>query len=231
MASHQSAEEVRADMISNLGQELGETFNELQNDLVWLHVKWRQYRELYGSTPKRIDLLNDAAPLLFRVIEDSLWDETLLHLCRLTDSAEYRGKARLSVNRLPSLIQNQDVRARVEALIQETVVKTNFARDWRNRRIAHRDLAHSLDRQARPLEHASRQAVEDALAALRKVLNAVNGGLRNTETKFEYSDPIGGAEALLYVLRDGVRARDANEKGLRDGTISIEEWIADRRAV
>ena len=62
-------------MISTLGDALGAIFYELQNDLIWLHVKWHQYRVLYGSTPERIDLLNDAAPLAFRVVEDALWDD------------------------------------------------------------------------------------------------------------------------------------------------------------
>lgn len=231
MAEYQSPEEVRDAMISTLGDALGAIFYELQNDLIWLHVKWHQYRVLYGSTPERIDLLNDAAPLAFRVVEDALWDDTLLHLCRFTDSAEFRGKGRLSLRQLPPLIEDSTVRTEVESLIQDAVAKTKFARDWRDRRIAHRDLAHSLDKEAQPLEPASRLAVENALAALRQVLNAVNARLKNTEMIFEFSDPIGGADALLRVVRDGVRTRDATEKALRDGTLSIVQWNADHRAI
>ncbi|WP_408068516.1 AbiU2 domain-containing protein [Vineibacter terrae] len=52
---------------------------------LWLHVKWEEYVELYGKRQSRVDLLNEAAPLFFRIVQDALWADTLLHIARLTD--------------------------------------------------------------------------------------------------------------------------------------------------
>ena len=41
-----------------LGPEVGLVYNALYNKCVLLHVKWRQYLELFGTKPERLDLLN-----------------------------------------------------------------------------------------------------------------------------------------------------------------------------
>lgn len=67
MAEERSTEQMKMFCIEKMGPELGSVFNALRNELVWLHVKWHQYRELFGEKPERIDLMNDAAPLFFEL--------------------------------------------------------------------------------------------------------------------------------------------------------------------
>lgn len=43
-----NAEEVQKQHLDILGPDLGPVYHSLYNDCVWLHVKWRQYVELYG---------------------------------------------------------------------------------------------------------------------------------------------------------------------------------------
>jgi hypothetical protein len=182
MSRRQTAEEARAELEATLGTDLGAALHELQHDLAWLHLKWQQHRELYGTKPERIEILNSAAPAFFRIVEDTLWDDTLLHICRLTDPAGQGRRQRLSITRLPPLMGDPDARDELERLVREAVSAAAFARDWRNRRIAHRDLAHAMDPKAEPLAAASRRAVELALLALRQVLNFVNEKLRKSSS-------------------------------------------------
>lgn len=51
----------------------------------------------------------------------------------------------------------------VARLAAEACSACQFARDWRNPRLAHRDLALALDQGAQPLAGVSRQDVERAL--------------------------------------------------------------------
>jgi hypothetical protein len=224
MSRHQTADEARAELEATLGSELGAALHELQQDLAWLHVKWKQYRELYGTKPERIKLLNDASPMFFRIVDDALWDDTLLHICRLTDPAGLGKRQRLSIRQLPALIPDESTRDELDRLIAVAVDSAAFARDWRNRRIAHKDLAHALDPRAEPLAAASRQAVEQALHALREVLNCVNGRLRSTGFKFELTDHMSDAMSLLYVLRDGIAARNEQQRALEEGRIGPPDW-------
>lgn len=63
-------------------------------------------------------------------------------------------------------------------LIAETIKLTEFCRDWRNRRIAHRDLKLALEQPTTPLAAGSRAQAKDALKAIANVLNARESLLR-----------------------------------------------------
>jgi hypothetical protein len=198
-----TAEQVHKEYLAAMGPQLGELFYALDNEVTWLHLQWRQYRVLYGDKESRIDLLNEAAPHFFRIIQDVLFDDTLLNIARLAGPAESVNRPNLSIRRLPSLV-GPDRRAALEQLVQTALSASRFAIDWRNRRLAHRDLALALEAPATPLAPASRQSVEDALRALRAVLNYVHETFRNSTTAYEHSHIIGDAEELLYVIRDGL---------------------------
>lgn len=139
-----------------MGPALGPVYYALYNELVWLHVRWRQYMQLFGATPGRVDLLNQAAGLFFRVIQDSLFEDTLLHLSRMTDPAQTRKKANLTIQQLPLLIADQLLAAEILALVNTAVTKSTFARDWRNRRLAHTDFSLAVEEGATPLLPGSR---------------------------------------------------------------------------
>jgi hypothetical protein len=64
---------------------------------------------LFGTKPERIDLLNKAAPALFHMIQERLWDTTLLNIVRLTDPPMSAGRSNLTVTRLPSLITEKEL--------------------------------------------------------------------------------------------------------------------------
>jgi hypothetical protein len=116
-------------------------FYALRNEVAWGHVKWRQYRELFGSGLERIDLLNTAAPLFFRIVPDTLWEETLFQLARLTDRPDYGGgKTTLTIRALPPLLTDLKLVGKIELLTKEARSSVKFAVNWRNKHIAHRDL-------------------------------------------------------------------------------------------
>jgi hypothetical protein len=79
------------------------------------------------------------------VIHDSLWDDVLLHICRLLDPPQSgKDKENLTLRRLPPLV-DPSIRADVERLLTEAQTKTAFARDIRNRHIGHIDVALALE--------------------------------------------------------------------------------------
>jgi len=201
-----TAEQVHEEYLAAMGPELGELFYALDNEIIWLHLQWRQFRILYGEKESRIGLLNEAAPHFFRVVQDVLFDDTLLSIARLAGPAESVRRPNLSIRRLPRLVPSEH-RARLEDLVKSAIEAAAFATDWRNRRLAHRDLNLAIDAPATPLAPASRQDIEDALRALRAVLNHVHEAYLDSTTAYEHSDMIGGGEVLLHVLRDGLKHR------------------------
>jgi hypothetical protein len=124
----------------------------------------------------------------------------------------------LTIQRLPDLVEKQDVEP-VKLLVKEAIEAARFCRDWRNRRIAHRDLKIVLNQDAKPLEVASLEKVRNALTAIEKVLNWVAQRYTGGTIVFPPIPPT-GAEALLRVIYDGLKEREQREMKIRQGDYS-----------
>jgi hypothetical protein len=207
MARHLSADEVESEHLAAFGKELGPIYHALYNDVVWLHIRWDQHRLLYGAKPERIDLLNSAAPMFFRLLQDTLFEQTLLDISRLTEKSKMGQYAHLTLQRLVYALPAGNLQATAKEKLSDAIRAAAFARDWRNRRIAHRDLDVALQRAVRPLSPASRIKIDGALGAIGAVLNVVSLHYLKSETVFDGVGNPGDATQLLFVLRDGVRAR------------------------
>jgi hypothetical protein len=207
MARYLGPEEVRASSIAAMGRELGELHHALGNELTYLHLKWKEYRALFGTSSERIDLLNEAAPDFFGKLQHILWDDVLLHLCRLTDPPKSMGRANLTISRLSPLVSNS-IRNKLEPLIATAKVKTSFARERRHRRLAHKELPDFEGEEPKPLAAASRQHAEEALSSIREVMNCVEVHYQESPVCYEHSiEAPGGADALLNCLKAGVEGR------------------------
>ncbi|HMF10718.1 MAG TPA: hypothetical protein VKE94_00380 [Gemmataceae bacterium] len=179
-------------------------YNALDHVLVWLYARWNMYRQVFGTSENRINLLNELAPAFFKVCQDAIWADIRMELCRLADPAETCGKPNLTLQRLVKLIdpgKHPTVAAEAAALLQEVEQRCVSFREWRNRRGGHRDLDTALERHARPLPGASREMIEDALQCIRDLMNALLGYFDNGAQKyFPGLDPLGNGDALIACL-------------------------------
>ena len=221
--THLSRDEAKA-QYEKMGEALGSQFSALWQEVAWLHMKWGEFVELFGTSSERVDLLNQAAPSFFHLIQDTLWENTLLHLTRLTDSPKSVGKPNLTIQNLPELATNSLDKVNIQRLVDIARDKTEFCRDWRNRHIAHRDLDLALGGSASPLKAGSRQSVKEALTAIADVLNAVERIHMRDGTHFTAGTLHGGAISLLRVLDDGVRAGKRRMERLNKGQLTEEDF-------
>ncbi len=225
---HRSPEEVTSHHVDKMGEALGKQFDALWHDVAWLHRKWAEYVELFGSKETRVELLNQAAPQFFRMIQDALWEETLLNVARLTEKSTSLGRRQnLTIQNLPQLITDQKTKEYVSILVEKAVIEATFCRDWRNRHIAHRDLDLATNELAKPLEGGSRKQVSQVLKAIADVLHAVEDYYTQSETFFEGMHPAGGAVSLLHVLDGGVRAQAERSERRRRGDTSGNDYRPD----
>ncbi len=168
MAETHTTKEVQAQCVAAMPHPLGDLYFAIWKELAWLHLKWKDYRDLFADSQETIDLLSEGAPDFFDNLQCMMWEDVLLHLCRLTDPVKSAGKDTLTVRRISESIPDQQLKDRVASQAENAKNKTQFARDWRNRWLAHRELPPLSGETRVPLAYASRQSVEDALAALRK---------------------------------------------------------------
>ena len=220
MSTYRTDDEIKQEYSKAMGPTLGVEVHALENEVVWLHDKWREYGTLFAASEAVVDLLNETAGRFFGGLQETLWEDVLLHLCRVTDSKRNRT---LSVRRLPYLIDHVVLKAEVSELVDVAVAKTAFARDWRNRHIAHRELLLALDRGVEPLAAASRLSVREALAALSAVFQPLHQLYLDGNISFDIHGGVGDAADLIRVLDSGRRADHAREERIRTGAWTQED--------
>ena len=223
MSGYKTAEEIKKHHIEVMGNELGLFYHALQNELAWLCLKWEEYVNLFGTKPSRIDLLNKAAGHFFRIVQDALWENSLLHIARLTDPPKTMGKENLTIRKLPQLIGDETLREKVSELVDVAVEKADFCRDWRNRHIAHKDLHLALDSSVAPLKSASRKKVKESLQSISDVLNEISKYFMGSITMFEGIICPDDATSLLHIIDDGLRAEKERRERLIGGNYSVED--------
>jgi hypothetical protein len=133
----------------------------------------------------------------------------LLGISRMTDSPSTAGKKNLTVQSLRSLISDPGLQLEVEALCKAAVDAASYAREHRNKRIAHQDHGYIADRESNPLSGISRQSVETMLAALRDLLNKIDGHYRDTTMLYEKFVDSTGATVLVSKLKRLERLSEA----------------------
>ncbi len=221
----QSPEDVERKHLRVLGPRLGPVFHGLYEEVAWLQDKWREFRELFGTSPQRIGLLEEAAGRFFGQVQNALWEDTLLHLSRLTDAPKIGGKSNLSVQQLPDLIDDPALKGRVQLLVAQAVEKSAFARDWRNRFIAHRDLPQAVETPPQQLAFASRALVQEAIDALTAIVCTLYERFFGGGLDLRVPGGPGDALDLLVVLQDGLSAARARDAGLTRGQPLPEDLI------
>ena len=170
---------VKQEYQDKLGAEFGAVFSGLRNDWASGLVRSNEFRELF-SNADRVELLNAISGGGFLWdIQHILWDDLMLRVSRLTDPTQSARKDNLTVRKLPGFCEKPELREEVQTRVNTAVEAAKFARDWRNRRISHADLARAIAPNAEPLAPASLGQVVAALDAVHAVLNVISVRLLN----------------------------------------------------
>ena len=215
MVVEMTAEEVRRECIERMGAPLGAVYFALRNELFAVWLRWNEFELLFGASPERVESLNRAAGSFFKMVQDLLWESSLLHVARITDSPKTMNKSNLTIQCLPDLVSDEK-RDAVQELVEKAKDKAAFCKDWRNRRIAHKDRNLATSDDAQPLPEATRKKVREALEAIAEVLNAVALLYRGGSTLFECVDSLSGARSLLRVLEEGLKVHEDRAHGRSD---------------
>jgi hypothetical protein len=197
---------------------VAEVFRPLHNELLDIHVKWSQFRQLFGTDADRIALLNRFAPVFFGYADRIMYDDFVLALFRFTDRVATCGHPNLCLEQLAEVLTNHDpafghsIQADAEAI--DVLLEPHA--NWRDRRAAHNDLG---ARQARwagtsTLTGPSREKVEEILEHMRRLMNRVATHYGEVPTAYEAMmlPCSGDADTLVRRLEEIVRWRDSGPR-------------------
>jgi HEPN superfamily AbiU2-like protein len=102
-----TAEQVREKTLAAMPAPLGQVHYSLSNEVASLHLKWNDFRALFADR-HTTDVLNSSAPMFFHDLQSMMWEDLLLHLCRVTDRPRSGRHEHLSVRALPSLVSDEE---------------------------------------------------------------------------------------------------------------------------
>ncbi len=203
--------------IAAMGEELGKQHTALTREVTALHLYWKEFLELFGTSDKRIDRLNRSAPGFFRMVQAQQFETNMMHIARLTDPPKSVGKDNLTISNLPNFV-DATLKDELAKLVEETKDKCRFAREFRNRQFAHNDLLLAMkDGKAHPLPSAKKEMVHAALASLAAVSNAIEHHYHKNFVVFDEVTTHNGVWSLLYTLGFGVKAREEMEAKIKRG--------------
>lgn len=200
-------------MPSKLGvPELDDVWRAIDYEVVWLHGRWAIYRQLYGTSEARVDILNRSAGTFSRMLQDVLLDDVQLGLAKLGDPATSRIRGATVQNMtLPNLCQLVIATGALAAELPSLLAAYDAAcietRERRNKRIAHFDLATMLASTV-PLRAPSRAKIETALDALRCVMNRISLHFTGTQTAYDLIVLDNDGSSLIATLKRGIRYRE-----------------------
>lgn len=201
-------------------------FKSVSNDVSYLHMYWKIYRQLYAHGERRIALLNETGSMVFYVLQHLLLDEVTLAISRLTDPAMTGKKENHSLERLVAGVSEKDLSEKMNTILMKVQELAQHFRDRRNRAISHSDLKTKLKLEQNPLPGISREMVEKVLEHIRGLMDAYSHHYFKSTTLYEKPIlPLGAdGDFLSEQLRRAVAFRDME----RRGEISRELWTKGR---
>jgi hypothetical protein len=205
--------------VNTMPESLRVHWDALDGEVIWLHGRWKVYRQLFGTSSERVDVLNQTSGTFFNIIQSVLMDSVQLTLSKLAERPRTSGQKNLT---LASLIW--DVEALGDAALGHALqdLLSAYRRSCaqlihrRHKQLAHYDRATLLNQVSTPLPGPSRQEIEDALAVLRAFMNTLQRDFTQSETAYDHFVMTYDGDLLLSVLRQGLRYQEL----VRDGTLS-----------
>jgi hypothetical protein len=150
-------------------------FEEVWNELHRLQSTWTVYFGLYG-TGDSVELLRSTAVMSFGVIQEIMIEVIYLRTHRLLDAAVSGGKRTASIE---SLIQSlppsacsigRPLRKKLDAVRRDCETLA----EWRDRQVAHRDLATALRQHPSPLRPVEARTIRRAIDFLAGALSEIS---------------------------------------------------------
>lgn len=192
-----------------LPSEIDELYTPLFSQVSHLHAQWAIYRQLYVAGPETFRLLKWAADGFFRVVQDTLASEILLTISRLTDAKQTgfgnRARDNLSLAQLAHCVDETKfpvLRTQIDKCLAQSRQACAFARDVRNKLLAHSDLSTSLRDRAAVISQATTTNIDAALASIAYVMNTIPAHFDGSTVVYEVACMPDDGNSLLNRLRD-----------------------------
>lgn len=209
-----NANEILLRYQQRFGDEEGRRYKSIEDQWSRLWLLWKDFDTLFRNGEQRAEILTKSASGFFWQFRTLAMNEMLLGLCRLMD----RDKRTCSFPTFTKNIFSSDTvnvsledRDKILANQRDALQRTKFAKNWRDKRIAHIDMDIS------GVEEYDIAEIKSGIDAIHALIDSVQLAFFETQMLNHVVGPSGDASSLLYKLRDGLQFREEAFERARNG--------------
>ena len=192
--------------------DLKPKYEQLRTDLSDLYFRWKTFKDLFGYSKVRLDLLNETAPHFFSELQQLLIRDIVLGIARITDPPQSCGRDNLTLPKLADDIDPQvhpQLAAQITTEVDQAENLAGPVREYRHKLLAHRDLGVALGGMPPGVSFDDLRA---ALEQCARVLNTVQKHFGEGETGYEQGiESPQGVPALISALKQSAVLKDMLE--------------------
>jgi hypothetical protein len=191
-------------------------YEQLYSQVSLLTFNWLTYKKLFSVDQEQIDLLDRTGRSFFQAYHDTLLNDVLLSLSRITDNPKSAKGARISLRRLLlHLDLNVDpvFTSKFKTLIEQAEQDCVPVRQHRNKQVAHLSLDTVVNSRLNPLPDLNVKQIDDALGKVQKALILYSLTVLDESHLFEPIQAVRDATSLLFFLQRGLKCIDEDHEG------------------
>lgn len=174
--------------------------------------EFKEFRFLYYSTPKQIDLLNASAKGFFSDLFYLYLDRVVLNVSRLTDPTYTANQLNLTVRTIHELCSKETRYPVQEAEILAVNLEkiAGKTKQWRHKRVAHIDFNVAVEI-SQITEQVVPSEIEEFYGELQKYITLIYDAIFLDVFDID-AVSLFGADALVQTLKEGVALRKLLDK-------------------
>lgn len=193
-------------------------YERLGVEIAELQGRWSRFIDLYGKSQRRIELLQETAPVFFADLQDTYLNAVILGIVRLLDSPETFGEENLVLERLvmaSEKVGDGDLANNLSDQLRKLRNHCENLEAWRHKRIGHldREVAYGeADSEDIPTS-IPRDTFEQTFSLIEEFMNTIERYYGGGQIRF---DPIttGDANALVANLKKATDHEDLIQKNV-----------------
>lgn len=214
--------------VDHLGSDFGEYYYYLNQSVFGLVGIWDVYRAFFGTNEERVELLNRASGFVALTIQDSLHERVILGICQMTDPSASQGRKNLTLQALPPYIADPNRRDEVSALVAQAVSATGFARDLRNKLIAHSDFSAAVG--SYQVDYSSIERIVLAIKSIIAPLRYIHLHYFDSAQMYHATRPLPDETGFLRCIYSGISRQEVQQNS-REARMTLPmkfpDWLQD----
>jgi hypothetical protein len=207
-----------------MGNYLGEYFSHYYEYVYRVIYKWQEYNELFGKGERRLDVLNESTSSFFVLVQEIMLKSIVIDICKLIEQVKSRDspKKRLSIQLIIRTIEDNEFKTVIQKIFSRIKKNEKELRNIRDNYLAHNDVESIINKANMRIEY---RTIDDTIDLLFQVTREFYAKYLQSDLQKEIFGPLKGAEALVYLLNEGLQSQKRKHERVMSGNYLAEDLL------